>query len=487
MLYKLGVKQILEGLRTKQFSLKEITDSQIQQIEKNEFNAFVHFDFQKTSQQIKESEIRIENKEPLPLDGIMIGIKDLFCTKNIKTTACSNILHNFIPPYESTTTQRLWSHGAIFAGKLNMDEFAMGSTTTRTIFNPTINPWSKKYGKNLTSGGSSGGSAAAVASLAVPASIGSDTGGSVRQPAAFCGIVGIKPTYGRCSRWGMIAFASSLDCPGVFARNVEDTAIVLQSIAGFDSKDSTTYQVDKGEYCNNINGGIKNLSIGLPKQYFQEMSFDEETTVATKRAIQILKDNGAIIKEIDIPSIKDALIIYYIISSVEAMSNLSRYDGIRYGLQLETPSTTLQDLYSNTRTKGFGEEVKRRLLIGGKILNSELYTHKYKIAQALRRMLCKEFQSIFKKVDCIISPTTPSPVFEIDAKLDEITIYKNDLLTTPANMAGLPAISIPIGKTKDNRPLGLQIMANHFKEEILFKTGKILEDEIEFDNISEII
>ncbi|CAK8163592.1 Glutamyl-tRNA(Gln) amidotransferase subunit A [Candidatus Xenohaliotis californiensis] len=481
----LGVKETILGLKNKDFSATELAENQLAIAQRNEHNAFVYLDIEKTMKQAKNTDERIANGKMLPLDGVLVGVKDLFCTKNIKTTACSKTLEGFIPPYESTTTQRLWNYGAIFAGKMNMDEFAMGSTTEHSIFGRTINPWSKLTGIKIVPGGSSGGSAAAVSNFSVPVALGSDTGGSVRQPSSLCGIVGLKPTYGRCSRWGMIAFGSSLDCPGILSRSVEDVAIVLGAIAGFDHKDSTSFNVKIDDYLCNIDNGVKGLKIGMPKQYFQDMKLNAEIDTAINKAIKILSDNGAIIKEVSIPNITNSLLIYYITSAVEAISNLARYDGIRYGTISDTKNIkSIDELYTHTRTKNFGREVRHRLLLGGMILRSELKTKKYKRAQAVRQILAQDFHNVFKEVDCIISPTAPTPAFGIADQMDELTIYQGDLLTTPANMACLPAISIPVALTKNNRPLGLQIMAKHFNEKIILQVAKNIENFIDFNKIS---
>ncbi|MBI1309355.1 MAG: Asp-tRNA(Asn)/Glu-tRNA(Gln) amidotransferase subunit GatA [Proteobacteria bacterium] len=403
-----------------------------------------------------------------PLLGLPIGIKDLYCTNGIRTTAASRILENFTPAYESTVTQKLWDAGAINLAKLNMDEFAMGGSNENSAFGPVKNPWDELR----ISGGSSGGSAAAVADYQCFAATGSDTGGSIRQPAAMCGVVGIKPTYGRCSRWGMVAFASSLDQAGIFARSVEDTALLLQTIAGHDEKDSTSAPLEVPNWVEELQKPLtlKGLKIGLPKEYFVE-GLDARVKQAVMNAVKKFEAQGAEIIEVSLPTTEYAVAAYYIVAPAEAASNLARYDGMRYGLRVE--GNGLVDTYTKTRTAGFGAEVKRRIMVGNYVLSSGYYDAYYTKAMQARTLIANDFAAAFKKVDVIMAPTAPTPAFKIGEKsADPVAMYLGDAFTIPASLAGLPGISVPAATVEEGGstlPVGLQIIGNHWQE------GKILQ------------
>ncbi|NDB70337.1 MAG: Asp-tRNA(Asn)/Glu-tRNA(Gln) amidotransferase subunit GatA, partial [Methylocystaceae bacterium] len=410
------------------------------------------------------------------MEGVPVGVKDLFCTKGVRSTSCSHILDGFTPTYESTVTTKLFDSGAIMLGKTNMDEFAMGSTNTTSQYGSVKNPWKRKGDSTeLVPGGSSGGSAAAVAAGLCLGALGSDTGGSVRQPAAFCGIVGMKPTYGMCSRWGMIAFASSLDQAGVFTRSVKDAAIMLEAISGHDAKDSTSAPVEVPQFSKifaDLN--VKGLKIGIPKEYRQD-GMPQEIDTLWKQGAEWLKDAGAKIVDITLPHTKYALPTYYIIAPAEASANLARYDGVRYGLRVEEKGGSLDDMYELTRAAGFGAEVKRRIMIGTYVLSAGYYDAYYKKAQRVRTLVSRDFANAFEKVDVILTPTTPTPAFAIGEKMDPVTMYLNDVFTVPASLAGLPGISVPAGFSAQGTPLGLQIIGKAFDEETVFKTAAVIE------------
>jgi aspartyl-tRNA(Asn)/glutamyl-tRNA(Gln) amidotransferase subunit A len=408
-----------------------------------------------------------------------LGIKDLFCTEGVLTTAGSHILDGFKPPYESTVTARLWQAGAVMLGKLNMDEFAMGSSNTTSYHGSVKNPW-KRRGENrdLVPGGSSGGSVAAVAARVAMGATGTDTGGSIRQPAAFCGLVGLKPTYGRCSRWGIVAFASSLDQAGPVARTVEDAALMLQVMAGHDPKDSTAVDLPVPDYRATLEGGVKGLRIGIPKEYRAD-GMDGAIDKLWAAGAGWLKAAGAEIVDISLPHTKYALPTYYIIAPAEASSNLARYDGVRFGLRV--PGTTLDEMYENTRAEGFGAEVKRRVLIGTYVLSAGYYDAYYLKAQRLRSLILRDFTRAFEKVDAILTPSTPTAAFAIgDRTEDPIAMYLNDIFTVPVNLAGLPGISVPAGLSADGLPLGLQLIGRAFDEATLLRIARSLEQAANF-------
>ena len=408
------------------------------------------------------------------MPGIPIAVKDLFCTKNVKTTAGSKILHNFVPTYESTVTKKLWSEGAFLLGKLNCDEFAMGSSNETSFFGNVTNP----FGDKLVPGGSSGGSASALASSLTPVTVGTDTGGSIRQPASFTGTVGLKPTYGRCSRWGIVAFASSLDQAGPMTKTVEDCSLLLQAIAGYDPKDSTSVDIKVDNYNSNLTDKVKDLKIGIPKEYRVE-NMPSEIDELWKKGMDYLKDAGAIIKNISLPHTMYALPAYYIVAPAEASSNLARYDGVKYGHR--SKGSNLIEMYENTRSEGFGDEVKRRILIGTYVLSSGYYDAYYLKAQKVRQLIKNDFDKAFKDVDAILTPTTPSAAFKMgDKKDDPVSMYLNDVFTVPVNLAGLPAISVPSGYDKNKLPLGLQLIGKPFDEQTILNLSLAIQKRANF-------
>ena len=415
------------------------------------------------------------------LEGIPLGIKDLFCTKGIKTTACSHILDGFVPQYESSVTANLLRDGAVFLGKLNMDEFAMGGSNETSYYGPAINPWkAKDSDADLVAGGSSGGSAAAVAAGMCAAATGTDTGGSIRQPAAFCGVTGLKPTYGRCSRYGIIAFASSLDQAGPIAKDVSDCALLLKSMAGFDAKDSTSANLEVPDFMAALGQDIKGLKVGVPAEYRPD-GLNHEIAACWDKGLEMLKARGAEIVDISLPHTQYALATYYIIAPAEASANLARYDGIRYGLRV--PGNSLDELYINTRTKGFGQEVKRRIMIGTYVLSAGYYDAYYLKAQKVRRLIRNDFIEAFKKCDVILTPTSPTDAFAIGDKSmveNPINMWLNDVFTVSVNLAGLPAISLPAGLSARGLPLGLQLIGKAFDENTILKTAYALEKDINF-------
>ncbi len=415
----------------------------------------------------------LKNENVGILEGIPIGMKDLFCTNGVRTTAGSKILENFIPFYESTVSQNLWDNGAIMLGKTNMDEFAMGSANTTSYFGNVINPVSKNKNEALVPGGSSGGSAAAVASNQCFAATGSDTGGSIRQPASFCGLVGLKPTYGRCSRFGMVAFASSLDQAGPITKTVSDAALMLQAMSSYDKKDSTSSKKNIPDFTSYKNFDLKGKKIGLPKEYLLE-GLNQEIKDKSDECIKIFKDSGLEMVDISLPHTKYALPTYYIIAPAEASANLARYDGVRYGLREK--SENLDDLYQITRASGFGDEVKRRLIIGTYVLSAGYYDAYYLKALKVRQLIADDFKKAFEKCDLIFTPTTPNVAFPIGEKQsDPLEMYLNDVLTVPASLAGLPAISVPAGKNKNELPIGMQIIGKPFEEISVLSAANTIE------------
>ena len=466
-----SLKKTIENLQHKKISIRELNQEYINKIKtKSELNIFIHFDEQKILDQVSELENDNSNKK---LKGIPLAIKDLFCTKKMPTTAASKILENFNPTYESFVTQKLLDDGAIFVGKTNLDEFAMGSATDTSYFGNTINPLSKEN-EPLAPGGSSGGSAAAVAADLCLGATGTDTGGSIRQPASFCGVVGIKPTYGLCSRWGIAAFASSLDQAGVFTHNVEDAAILLESTAGFDKRDSTSANIKIPNYYDNLTDNLSGKTIGIPKEYSIDGT-PEEVSKIWEDAIKVLEKKGVKIKNISLPHTKYALPTYYIIAPAEASSNLARYDGVKYGYRSDEISS-LDEMYENTRGQGFGKEVKRRILIGTYVLSAGYYDAYYLKAQRVRKLIANDFNEAFKECDLIVTPTAPSAAFPLNQEQDDpIKMYLNDVFTVPASLAGLPGISIPFGKDKNDLPLGIQILGKHFDEQQVLNGALLLE------------
>jgi aspartyl-tRNA(Asn)/glutamyl-tRNA(Gln) amidotransferase subunit A len=476
-LTSLTLAEARDGLRAKKFSSRELADAHLAAMEKARgLNAYVLETPEAAQKMAKASDARIASGKAGPLEGIPLGIKDLFCTEGVRTTACSKILGNFIPPYESTVTANLWRDGAVMLGKLNNDEFAMGSSNETSHFGPVVSPWRRK-GSNqpLVPGGSSGGSAAAVAAELCLGATGTDTGGSIRQPAAFTGIVGMKPTYGRCSRWGIVAFASSLDQAGPFARTVRDTAILMRSMAGYDSKDSTCADMPVPDYEKAVGKSVKGMKIGIPREYRVD-GMPEEIDKPWEAGREWLKAAGAEIVNISLPHTKYALPAYYIVAPAEASSNLARYDGVRYGLR--EPGKDIIDMYEKTRASGFGHEVTRRVLIGTYVLSAGYYDAYYVRAQKVRTLIKKDFEDAFKQgVDAILTPATPSPAFAIGEKGsgDPTEMYLNDIFTVTVNMAGLPGIAVPAGLDHNGLPLGLQLIGRPFGEEELFSLGAVIE------------
>lgn len=471
------------ALAKKEITALELTSAYLDKVktENPRWNAYNLVTEEYAIEQAKSSDIKIQKGEQGIIEGIPIGVKDLYCTKGVRTTSCSHILHNFIPQYESTVTAKLFANGGIMLGKTNMDEFAMGSANTYSFYGNVVNPWSKD--KDLVPGGSSGGSASAVAAKIALGALGSDTGGSIRQPASFCGIVGIKPTYGRCSRFGMIAFASSLDQAGVFARNVKDAAILLESICGYDSKDSTSLNIPVPNFSALCGASIKGKKIGIPKEYKIE-GINPDVDRIWQQGINWLQAAGAEVIEISLPYTKYALPTYYVIAPAEASSNLARYDGVRYGLRVTPKSGSLTDMYEETRAKGFGKEVKRRIMIGTYMLSAGYFDAYYIKAQKVRRLIYNDFLSAFKVVDAILTPTAPSAAFAIGEKIiDPVTLYLNDAFTVPASLAGLPGISIPAGYDRGGLPLGLQLIGKPLMEAELLGIASIVEKSADFKAI----
>jgi len=480
-LTKLTLRQTIDGLKSKKFSATEITQTYIKAIEQNRhLNAFITESFDLALAQAKKSDEKIAAGTARDLEGIPLGIKDLFCTKNLRTTCGSKMLADFVPTYESTVSQKLLDAGSITLGKTNMDEFAMGSGNITSHFGPVINPYKKKGSdENLVPGGSSGGSAAAVAANLCLGTTGSDTGGSIRQPASFTNIVGIKPTYGRSSRFGMIAFASSLDQAGVFAKDVYDAALLQRVISGFDEKDSTSINVAVPQFEKLLNSNVKGKKIGIAKEYFIE-GMPQEIADLWTRGKELLQKRGAEIVEISLPHTKYAPAIYYIVASAEASSNLARFDGVRYGFRALEENLSLEEMYEKTRAEGFGLEVKRRILTGTYVLSAGYFDAYYKKAQRVRSLVLQDFIEAFKKVDVILTPSTPNSAFPINGAkdTDPVKMYLNDAFTIPANLAGLPAMSVPAGFDKDGLPLGLHLIGKHFDEQTMFDVALALEEEV---------
>ena len=470
----LTIAESLAKLKAKEISPVELTQAYIKKLDENhKYNAYITLTAEKALQDAHEAEKRYANNTNRSLEGVPLGIKDHFCTKYIKTTACSHILDNFIPQYESTVTQNLLDNGALFLGKLNMDEFAMGGSNETSYFGPVVNPWSKET--PLVAGGSSGGSAAAVAAKMCAAATATDTGGSIREPSAFCGVTGIKPTYGRCSRYGIVAFASSLDQAGPICKDVTDCALLLNCMAGYDAKDSTSSKREVPDFSSFIGMDIKGLKIGIPAEYRPD-GLNKEVASYWDKAAKILEDCGAEIVHINLPHTKYALPTYYVIAPAEASSNLARYDGVRYGLRVD--GNGLDEQYINTRTAGFGAEVKRRILIGTYVLSAGYYDAYYLKAQKVRRLIKNDFDEAFKKCDLILTPTSPVEPFAIgDTKMLEnpINMYLNDVFTVSVNLAGLPAMSLPIGLSQHGLPLGMQLIGRAFDEGTIFKAAYQLE------------
>ena len=471
----LKLVELVDKIKKKELSSTEVTTAFIERSKKSKkLNAYISENYENAIKKAKIFDQKPDFKKKLP--GIPIAVKDLFCTKNIRTTAGSKILENFVPTYESTVTQNILDEGGIIIGKLNCDEFAMGSSNETSYFGNVQNPVSE----NLVPGGSSGGSSSALAAKLTPATIGTDTGGSIRQPASFTGTVGLKPTYGSCSRYGIVAFASSLDQAGPMTHDVKDCSLMFEIMSTYDTKDSTSVEFKRENYLNNLNENIKGKKIGIPKEYRVD-GMPKEIDELWEKGIKIIKENGGQIIEISLPNTNYALPTYYIVAPAEASSNLARYDGVKYGFR--SKGENLIDMYEKTRSEGFGDEVKRRIMIGTYVLSSGYYDAYYLKAQKVRRLIKNDFDEAYKKVDAILTPSTPSSAFKIGEKLnDPVSMYLNDIFTVPINLAGLPAISIPAGHDKKGYPLGLQVIGKAFDEQSILNIAFALEKNISFKN-----
>lgn len=475
-----SLHRLRDALRKKEVSAVEVARAHADAIsDASVLNAVTTPTPERAIEMAEQSDKRLASGEGGALEGIPLGVKDMFCTKGIASTACSNILDGFAPPYESAVTERLWQAGACLLGKLNCDEFAMGSSTETGKFGAVCNPWQGNDGVQLTAGGSSGGSAAAVAARLMPAALGTDTGGSVRQPAALTGIVGLKPSYGRCSRYGIIAYASSLDQAGILTRSVTDAAILLGAIAGHDARDSTSANIEVPDYESGLKGGISKLRVGIPKEYVVD-EMPEEINNLWKQSADWLAEQGAEVTEVSLPNTQHALPAYYIIAPAEASSNLARYDGVRYGRRAS--ASGVEELYNRTRAEGFGVEVKRRILMGSYVLSTGYYDAYYIKAQKVRALVARDFDSVFEKVDVLLTPTTPSAAFALEEKSgDVLALYLGDIFTVPVNLAGLPAISVPARLSGEGLPLGMQLIGRRFDETTLLRAAKALESSAGFD------
>ena len=470
-LHTLGIAELRELLDRKEISVRDVVDSVYRRIDavENRVGAFITLTGEKALEMAAGAQKVIDENRSLPLSGIPLAVKDNMCTKGIRTTCSSQILSNFIPPYESTVTSRLLAQGYVLIGKTNLDEFAMGSSTENSGFHTTKNPWDLER----IPGGSSGGSTAAVAADECIASLGSDTGGSIRQPAALCGVVGLKPTYGRVSRFGLVAFASSLDQIGPITKNVRDSAILMNSISGHDPCDSTSAPVNVPDFTSVLGQDIKGLKIGIPKEYFIE-GMDAAVDSSVKAAIKQLESLGAVPVEVSLPHTAYAVATYYLLATSEASSNLARYDGVKYGVRKS--GKDLLDMYMNTRAGGFGAEVKRRIMLGAYALSSGYYDAYYRKAQQVRTLIKRDFEEAFNSVDIIATPTSPTAAFRVGEKADDpLQMYLSDIFTISVNLAGVPGISVPCGFTPDNLPIGLQIIGKHFDEETVLKAAYAFE------------
>ncbi len=483
MLTDLTIAEAREGLRAGKFSAVDLTLAHLRAIEalNPRLNAYVTVSHSQALDQARAADVALATGQSRALTGIPLAIKDLFCTDGVRTTAGSRILGPFVPPYESTVTANLLRDGAVFLGKANMDEFAMGSSNMTSAYGPVENPWKRRQDEDavLVPGGSSGGSAAAVAARLAMGSTGTDTGGSIRQPASFCGLVGVKPTYGRCSRWGVVAFASSLDHPGPLARTVRDGAILLGSMAGHDPRDATSADRAVPDFEAACARGVKGLRIGVPAEYRSD-GMPEDIEALWRQGLDWLRDAGAEIVDVSLPHTKYGLATYYIIAPAEASSNLARYDGVRFGLRRD--GADLRDLYERTRAEGFGAEVRRRVLIGTYVLSAGYYDAYYLRAQKIRALILRDFTEAFTRVDALLTPTAPSAAFAQGENMDDpIKMYLNDLFTVPANLAGVPAISVPAGLDANGLPLGLQVIGKSFDEETVFAVSAAIEQAACFD------
>ena len=478
MLTDLTIAQARAGLARRDFTARALTEAHLSAIEalNPRLNAYLSVTADRALAQAEAADAALARGNARALTGVPLAIKDLFCTEGVRTTAGSRILDNFVPPYESTVSANLLRDGAIFLGKTNLDEFAMGSSNLTSAFGPVENPWKRRQDDQavLVPGGSSGGSAAAVAARLALGATGTDTGGSIRQPAAFCGIAGLKPTYGRCSRWGVVAFASSLDHPGPFARTVEDCAILLGSMAGHDPRDSTSADVPVPDFAAACARGVRGLRVGVPREYRAE-GMPEEIEALWRQGIDWLREAGAEVVDVSLPHTKYGLPTYYIVAPAEASSNLARYDGVRFGLRA-ADGEDLRDLYERTRAEGFGAEVRRRVLIGTYVLSAGYYDAYYLRAQKLRALILRDFTEAFAKVDALLAPTAPSAAFaQGETSDDPVKMYLNDVFTVPANLAGVPAMSVPAGLDANGLPLGLQVIGRLFDEETVFAVASAIE------------
>jgi aspartyl-tRNA(Asn)/glutamyl-tRNA(Gln) amidotransferase subunit A len=477
-LTQLTLAEARDGLRRKDFSATELTEAHLTAMDAQKaLNAFITDTPEKARAQALASDAKLARNEGGMLEGIPLAIKDLFCTEDTRTTAASKILGNFVPAYESSVTTRLWNAGAVMLGKTNLDEFAMGSANITSAFGNVLNPWKAANDTELcrVPGGSSGGSAAAVAANLCLGATGTDTGGSIRQPAAFCGITGIKPTYGRCSRYGIIAFASSLDQAGPMAKTVRDCAILLEAMSGHDPKDSTSSALPVPSFEAALTGDVRGLKVGIPKEYRVE-GMDPEILALWEKGTQWLKDAGAEIREVSLPHTHYALPTYYILAPAEASSNLARYDGVRYGLRVMPEGGSIDEMYRHTRAAGFGHEVKRRIMIGTYVLSAGYYDAYYRKAQQVRALIARDFAQAFEQVDVLLTPTAPTPAFKFGENQDDpVTMYLNDVFTVPTSLAGLPGLALPGGLSANGLPLGLQLIGKAFDETTLFRAGGVLE------------
>jgi aspartyl-tRNA(Asn)/glutamyl-tRNA(Gln) amidotransferase subunit A len=476
VLTDLTIAGMKRGLAARDFSAVELTNAHLAAMEAaRPLNAFILETPDIARAQAAAADAALARGEAKPLTGIPLGIKDLFCTEGVQTTAGSKILQGFIPQYESTVSGKLLGDGAVMLGKLNLDEFAMGSSNETSAYGKVISPWkANNSDSDLVPGGSSGGSAAAVAARIVAGATGTDTGGSIRQPAAFVGISGIKPTYGRCSRWGVVAFASSLDQAGPMARTVEDCALMLTSMCGYDAKDSTSLNVAVPDFAAGLTGDLRGKRVGVPKEYRLD-GMDVTILKLWEQGLEWLKAAGAEIVEVSLPHTKYALPAYYIIAPAEASSNLARYDGVRYGLRVTPPGANLADMYSATRAAGFGTEVKRRIMIGTYVLSAGFYDAYYTQAQKVRTLIARDFELAFQHCDVLLTPTAPSAAFSFGAKADPLEMYLNDVFTVPSSLAGLPAMSVPAGLSPEGLPLGLQIIGKPLDEATVLDAGLAIE------------
>ncbi|MEL3892496.1 Asp-tRNA(Asn)/Glu-tRNA(Gln) amidotransferase subunit GatA [Ferrovibrio sp. MS7] len=481
---RLTIADALAGLAKKEFTSVELTEACIKAMQAAKpLNAVITETPEQAIAMARASDARRAAGSAGLLDGIPIAVKDLFCTEGVLTTAASHILDGFKPAYESTATAKLWAEGAVMLGKVNLDEFAMGSSTESSYYGPTVNPWRGKNGEKLVPGGSSGGSAAAVAAGFALGATATDTGGSIRQPAALCGVTGIKPTYGRVSRWGIIAYASSLDQAGPMGKTVRDCALLLQGMAGFDTKDSTSVDLPVADYTANLDAGVKGLRIGIPREYRMD-GMNPEIAALWERGKEWLRAAGAEVVDISLPHTYHALAAYYIVAPAEASSNLARYDGVRYGLRV--PGKDLTEMYENTRGAGFGREVQRRIMIGTYVLSAGYYDAYYTKAQKVRTLIKKDFDTAFQRVDAILTPTSPNAAFPIGANSDDpVAMYLNDVFTVPINLAGVPAISVPTNLNSDGLPLGLQLIGKPFDEATLLRVARSIEQAADYKAMPE--